>query len=186
METVFCHDLKAWRTWLKSRHASEKEIWLVFLKGKDADQDLSYDEALDEALCWGWIDSLIKRIDDSRYARKFTPRKPVSKWSEVNKRRVVELEKLGRMKPAGTAVVAAARANGSWDRPDRPTTTEPPPALVAALNGNRAARAFFDGLAPSHKARYMMWIYDARKEETRQKRAGEAVRMLEKGMKLGI
>jgi uncharacterized protein YdeI (YjbR/CyaY-like superfamily) len=187
MNQLFCRTSSEWRSWLKANHGSVKEVWLVFLKGANADQELTYEQSLDEALCYGWIDSLIKRIDDERYARKFTPRKPVSKWSEVNKRKVTELERQGRLKAPGKAVVAAARENGCWDGLGRlPILDEPPPELAKALAGNMKARDFFMSLAPSYRTRYIMWIASAKRPEIRLKRAQEVVQRLADGMKPGL
>jgi uncharacterized protein YdeI (YjbR/CyaY-like superfamily) len=187
MNQLFCRTPTDWRSWLKANHGSVKEVWLVFLKGSNGDQELTYEQSLDEALCFGWIDSLIKRIDDERYARKFTPRKPVSKWSEVNKRKVMELERRGRLQSAGKAVVAAARENGSWDRPGSlPILKEAPPELAKALAGNKKAREFFNGLAPSYRTRYIMWVASAKRPEIRLKRVQEVVQRLSDGMKPGL
>jgi len=112
-------------------------------------------EPVREALCWGWIDSVKKRLDEDRYAFKFTPRRASSKWSPSNKRRVAELQAAGRMMPVGQALVDAAKADGSWDRQmsaDLPTT--PPPELLALLAEHDAARQTFEALPPSHRRHY--------------------------------
>lgn len=187
MNLLLCNTLTQWRKWLKGNHRKVGVIWLVFLKKDHGGQTLTYDEALDEALCYGWIDSLIKKIDDAQYARKFTPRKEVSKWSPINKRRVERLIKDGRMTKAGSAVVEAAKKNGCWDKPDRPPTkAEIPKELLAALKKNKIAEANFAKLPPSHRTRYVMWIGTAKQPETRARRATEAVQMLAKNERLGL
>lgn len=187
MNQLLSTSVEDWRKWLKQNHRGGDEIWLVFYKKGTGKQTLDYGSALDEALCFGWIDSLIKKIDDTKYARKFTPRNEVSKWSESNKKRVARLIKDGRMTKAGLAVVKAAKANGCWDKPDRPpAVTEVPSEFLAALKQNKAARENFNQLAPSHQKQYTMWIATAKRPETREKRIKEAIVLLEKGQKLGL
>jgi uncharacterized protein YdeI (YjbR/CyaY-like superfamily) len=184
---LLCKTIVEWRKWLKQNHRKVEKVWLVFYKKGAGEQALDYDSALDEALCYGWIDSIIKKIDDTKYARKFTPRNRISKWSEINKKRVARLIKAGRMTEAGLAVVKAAKANGCWDKPDRlPTVTEVPAELQAALKKSKKAREIFNQLAPSHRTQYIMWIAMAKRPETREKRIKEAIALLEKGEKLGL
>ena len=187
MNELFCESAKEWRAWLKENHAKSDEIWLVFFKKGMGDQTLTFDDALDEGLCFGWIDSLIKKLDEKRYAQRFTPRKPVSKWSPSNKARIERLMEERRMTKAGMALVDAAKANGCWDKPDRPPeVTEVPAELQALLARNAAARGNFQKLPPSHRRQYIMWIATAKRPETRQKRAAEAAGLLEKNEKLGL
>ena len=103
-----------WREWLKVHHDSKKEVWLVFYKKHTDIPSILYDDAVEEALCFGWIDSIFKRIDDDTYVRKFTPQNAKSKWSESNKKRVQKLISEGRMADAGMAVIQAAKQNGQW------------------------------------------------------------------------
>jgi uncharacterized protein YdeI (YjbR/CyaY-like superfamily) len=187
MNHLLCKTIEEWRKWLKQNHRKVDEIWLVFYKKGVGEQSLDYGSALDEALCFGWIDSLIKKIDDTKYARKFTPRNQISKWSESNKKRVERLTKDCRMTEAGLAVVKAAKANGCWDKPDPPpTVTEVPAELLAALRKNKKALESFNHLSPSHRKQYTMWIAMAKRQETRDKRIREAIGLLEKGEKLGL
>jgi uncharacterized protein YdeI (YjbR/CyaY-like superfamily) len=187
MKTIYCEDILQWRQWLVDNRESADEVWLVFLKGRGGKQSLNYGDALDEALCFGWIDSLIKKIDETQYTRKFSKRRETSKWSKINKERIEKLIHQNRMTPSGCAVVEKAKANGSWDKPDRqPVEAEAPPALKTALEKNRKAGAYFDELAPSHKLRYIMWIATAKKSETIEKRVQEAIQMLEKKKLLGL
>ncbi len=187
MNQLLCKTIEDWRKWLKQNHRTVDEIWLVFYKKGAGEQSLDYDSSLDEALCFGWIDSLIKKIDDTKYARKFTPRNEVSKWSGINKKRIGRLIKAGRMTKAGLAVVTAAKANGCWDKPDRPpTVTEVPVELQAALKENKKALEYFNQLVPSHRTQYIMWIAMAKRPETRDKRIREAIALLEKGGEVGV
>jgi uncharacterized protein YdeI (YjbR/CyaY-like superfamily) len=189
VKTLECASLDAWRLWLKDHHHLDREIWLVFYRQGKGGQRLSYDDALDEALCWGWIDSLIRRIDDTTFARKFTPRRAVSKWSTINKRRVSRLIDAGRMTRAGLAIVHAAKANGCWDKPDRlpvATVAQMPAEFRVALEQNQPAFDGFRNLARSHQKDYMLWIAMAKRHETKAKRIKEAIRLLRKGEQLGL
>jgi uncharacterized protein YdeI (YjbR/CyaY-like superfamily) len=181
-----CATAARWRAWLKANHGKSRGVWLVYRKGEAARKSLTYGESLEEALCWGWIDSVIHRLDDLRYARKFTPRRPGSNWSPTNKRLVQELERAGRMREPGRSAIAAAKSDGSWDRARVPVVTEPPAALAKALAGNPRARARFDSLPPSHRTRYLMWISTAKKAETVERRVREAVATLAAGRELGL
>ena len=189
MNRLECDSPAVWRDWLRNHHRGEKEIWLVFRKGDEGKRLLDYDSALDEALCWGWIDSLIKKIDDNSYARKFTPRNDVSKWSPINKGRVERLIIDERMEEPGLAVIRAAKANGCWDKPDRPPAAAAdsvPEEFEAALKRNAKAAVTFENLAPSHRKNYILWIAMAKRPETKVKRIEEAVALLENGKKLGL
>ncbi len=188
MKQLYCKTVEDWQTWLAQHHQEVAEIWLVFYKKDMGDQTLVYAQALDEALCYGWIDSLIKKIDEEKYARKFTPRKMVSKWSAINKKRVQELIAEGRMTPAGQAVIDAAKANGCWDKPDRPPVlpAKMPPAFAQALQKNQTAHRHYEQLAAGEKKRYILWIATARRVETQNKRIQEAVKLLKNGEKLGL
>ncbi|HUT34764.1 MAG TPA: YdeI/OmpD-associated family protein [Planctomycetota bacterium] len=175
-----------WRRWLEENHASEREVWLVFHKKHTGVPSPTYDESVEEALCFGWIDGIIKRLDDRCYARKFTPRARRSPWSELNKRRAERLIKAGRMAEAGLARVAEAKASGEWDADRTISTDELPQELLDALAGHPQARSHFDALPPSHRKRYVLWVASAKLVETRQKRSNQAVVMLERGDTLGL
>ncbi len=184
METVYCPDEQSWRDWLASHHDSSREIWLLFTKKHTKKPCVTYGEALDEALCHGWIDSLIKRVDDDWYARKFTPRTNNQKWSEVNKRHVARLIKDGRMTSHGLAKVAYDRNATPPPRPELPSTV--PLFISRQLKRNARAWENFNNLAPSHKRRYVGWIMFAKRDETRQKRLKEATALLAANQKLGL
>ena len=185
MKTLLVQTLKEWRAWLEKHHASEPEIWLVFHKQHTGIPSIEYKDSLDEALCYGGVDSLIKRLDDDRFARKFTPRKPDSRWSEVNRKRYAELQALGRLKPPGIA--RAPGAKGSAPKPKRVELPERLPSYIkAALQKKPAARKAYEALSPAHQRRYFAWIASAKREETKQKRLEEAIRMLTRGEVLGL
>ena len=176
-----------WRSWLKENHATEKEIWLVFFK-KHADKpSIPYEDAVEEALCFGWIDSIVRRIDDERYSRKFTPRKAGAVWSESNKTRVERMIRQGRMTEAGLAKITAAKRSGEWST--TPVSRElwgMPSELKEALAANEIARYNFESLAPSYQRQYIGWIASAKRSETRIKRAREALSLLEQNQQLGL
>ncbi len=176
-------DLASWHAWLGEHHSSEKELWMVFFKKHTGLTNISYDDAVEEALCFGWIDSLIKKLDQDRYARKFTPRTNTAKWSELNLKRVKKLKAEGRMTPAGLAKIdASAKPAPSPSR----RSLELPACFRAALAGNKAARLFFEQLAPSYRRNFISWVHSAKRETTRQRRLTEAIKLLENRQKLGM
>src|ERR1039457_3243302 len=158
-------DCEQWREWLAKHHDSESEVWLVFHKRHTGRPSIAYDDAVDEALCFGWIDSLIKRLDDDRYARKFTPRKPDSRWSTANRKRFAQLQASGRLTPAGFKV---------------------PQYIQQAIGSRPAAENYFESLAPSCRRMYIALIDSAKQPETKARRLREAVDLLAAGKKLGL
>lgn len=178
-----------WRAWLTENYAAETEVWLVFHKKHTAVRSISYEASVEEALCFGWIDSLIKRLDEHRYLRKFTPRSSDSVWSELNKERARRMIREGRMTPAGLAVIQAAKASGEWNlkrsRPHFPID-ELPVELSVAFDTEPEADAFFRSLPPSYRKQYVLWIATARKPETRRQRTREAIKKLKRGERLGL
>jgi uncharacterized protein YdeI (YjbR/CyaY-like superfamily) len=185
MKTVVARTADQWRKWLDAHCDSESEVWLVFYKVHTGVASVSCSDALDEALCFGWIDSLVKRLDESRYARKFTPRKAVSQWSAINRKRYAALRAAGRLKPGGVIRAPTAR----W--PDPPPSRLQMPAslplyIQTALRKQPAARRYFDELAPSHRREYIAWIESAKRAETKARRLHEAMRLLVAGKPLGL
>lgn len=176
-----------WGTWLKENHEIEKEIWLIYYKKHTGKPNISYDDAVEEALCFGWIDSIIKRIDDEKFIRKFTPRKANSKWSELNKRRSRRMIEEGKMTKAGLKKIEEAKKSGEWFKTAPPKRKlRIPPDLREALSKNDRAQDFFNNLANSYKRNFVGWITSARREETRKRRIREAIRLLEQNEKLGM
>ena len=177
-----------WRQWLAKNHDREKQgIWLVFNKKKTGKAVLDYGEAVEEALCFGWIDSIIKRIDDETYCRKFTPRRDKSGWSTVNRKRVAKVIEEGRMTEVGLAKIAAAQKSGRWEPAPRPVISfEMPRELAEALARNQAAKAFFESLAPTYQKHFIGWITTAKRPETKARRLQESLTLLAAGKKLGL
>jgi uncharacterized protein YdeI (YjbR/CyaY-like superfamily) len=178
-------DQAAWRDWLAKHEATESEVWMVYYKAGTGKPSISYEESLEEALCFGWVDSIIQKIDEEKYARKFTPRKAGSKWSELNKHLVAKLVKAGRMTGAGLAKADFPMREAPSARPKRPELPLPD-WLKAGLMTSPKAWENFRKLPPSHRRNYILWISDAKKEETRRRRIQEAIGRLEKNETLGL
>lgn len=188
MKQIHISTRSRWRRWLAENHDKEKSgIWLVFCKKATGRPSLEYEESLEEALCFGWIDSIVKRIDDDRYCRKFTPRKDESQWSNGNRARVAKLIQEGRMTAFGLAKIKAAKRSGNWEKDPRPPIhSDIPRNLANALGRNRKAQEFFAKLAPTYRKHFIGWIVTAKKPETRAKRLKESLALLAKGEKLGL
>jgi uncharacterized protein YdeI (YjbR/CyaY-like superfamily) len=184
--TFFAEDVAAWRAWLEANHDTAREVWLVLLKVHVQRASVSYPEAVEEALCFGWIDGMLRRIDDESHMVRFTPRKPGSVWAASNKARVERLIAAGRMRPEGLAMVEEAKARGEWDRVDqREDVTTVPHDLAAALAEDSTAGREWERLAPSHKKVYLFWIVDAKRPETRARRVAETVQRVREGRRPG-
>ena len=174
-----------WHAWLEKHHASVAEIWLVFHKQHTRETTLDREASIEEALCFGWVDSLVRRLDDERYAVKFTPRKPDGRWSDVNRRRYASLEQRGLLMPAGLANAPTGK-RAYTVRQRRPLDAAVPRYIERALKAEPAAWQFFETLAPSFRRAYVGWIDAAKREETKVRRLREAVARLAKGEKLGL
>ena len=179
----------AWRRWLEANHAAVPEVWVVFYK-KHAQRPgrptLTYGQAVEQAICFGWIDGLKLRIDDERYTHRFTPRKPDSHWSESNRERLARMRSQGLMAAAGEDAVAASIRTGAWKRSARASAVGSPREFHAALGRDAAARAGYDALSPSERRRYEVWIGMAKRDETRARRLAESLAKLRRGEKLGM
>lgn len=187
MKEIYIKTRVEWRNWLEQNHDKSNGVWLIFYRKNSGKPVLEYDEAVEEALCFGWIDSIIKKINNERYVRKFTPRKSNSQWSELNKKRVTKLIRKGLMTGPGIALVKEAKERGLWEKSDRPDISfEVPEELERALAKNKKAKIFFNQLAPSYRKRFTGWISAAKRQETRDKRVSEAIVLLEQGKKLGL
>jgi uncharacterized protein YdeI (YjbR/CyaY-like superfamily) len=173
-----------WRTWLGDNARTQSEVWLVFSKVRTGAPALPYEDAVEEALCFGWIDSLIQRIDDQRYARLFSPRRQGSPWSEVNKRRLAKMVKAGLMTEAGLALFPFPIPEGDPGPAPKRTIPALSQDLEAELRANSLAWENYQKLPPSAQRLYSGWIMSAKKEETRRKRLGEAIGLLEQGKRL--
>ena len=178
-------DARSWRAWLSANHGVSNGVWLI-LRKKGADiKGLTYDEALDEALCFGWIDSRLERIDDSIHRQRFSPRRNRSIWSKANVRRVERLISERRMTDAGMAKVREAKANGRWDEAyeSRIQSHSMPPDLEEALRSHRPAWSNFSAFAESYRRNYVSWVVGAKTDETRMKRIAKVVELAAKGQK---
>jgi uncharacterized protein YdeI (YjbR/CyaY-like superfamily) len=182
--TYRAQDRESWRAWLAENHTLKKAVWVLFPKKHTRETCMSYEESVEEALCFGWIDSIIKRIDDTTYARKFTPRTDNENWSELNKRRLAKCIREGRMTAAGLAKIGQSTKPAA--KRDRPKAVPVPPFMTKVLKKHPVASKNFNALAPSHQKRYTFWITMAKREETRDKRLNEAIEMLTQNKKLGL
>jgi len=180
---LYVRDRDEWRAWLEKHHASERVVWLIYYKKHTGKPRIPYDDAVEEALCFGWIDSIVKTLDADRYLQKFTPRVNNRKWSALNLERVQKLIRQKRMTAAGLAKLPPDLA----PPPARYTADSPlPPFFEEALRASPAAAESFAKLAPSYRRNLVRWVIEAKKEETRQRRLAEAIRLLERGEKLAL
>jgi uncharacterized protein YdeI (YjbR/CyaY-like superfamily) len=170
-----------WRAWLEKHHESSRGVWVVFHKAHTDVKSLPYEDFVREALCFGWIDSLVKRLDDDRFAIKATPRKATSKWSDINRRRWTELKTAGLLAPAGLAT--APTKNTYAPKPDIP---ELPGYIATAIKPNPEAWSFFQALPRRERRNFVVWIHTAKRPETRERRIGESIALLAAGRKLGL
>jgi uncharacterized protein YdeI (YjbR/CyaY-like superfamily) len=184
-QTFHAPDRATWRDWLAEHGHNTCEIWLVYYRAGTGKSSISYYDSLEEALCFGWVDSIIQKIDEEKYARKFTPRKAGSKWSELNKHLVAKLIQEGRMTEAGLARVDFPLSEAPATRPKRPDLPLPD-WLKTGLMTSAKAWENFNKLPASHRRNYIGWISDAKKDETRQLRIWEAIGRLEKNERLGL
>ncbi len=167
----------AWRRWLERHHTRDKGVWFVYFKKSSGKQRFTYDDLVEEALCFGWIDGQARTLDAERAMLWLSPRKPKSVWSAPNKVRVARVIAAGLMHPAGQAKVDAAQANGHWTALDATDRLEVPDDLAAALAATPKARAHFDAFPASAKKGVLEWVRQANRPETRARRIAEAARM---------
>ncbi len=172
-----------WRDWLAENHDKTGGIWFVYFKRETGKPRVSYDEAVEEALCFGWIDSLPRKIDERRSKLLFTPRKPQSVWSKLNKTRIEKLIESGLMTEIGLAKIEAAKANGSWDALNAIDNLEIAEDLQEAFDKTKIAEKNFHGFAPSSRKAILQWLNSAKREETRRARIEKIVSMAEKNLR---
>ena len=183
--TIMFADKAAWSEWLEQNHATGRGIWLQLAKATSARKSIRSAEALDVALCYGWIDGQAKSVDADTWLQKYTPRGKRSMWSKRNREHVARLIESGEMRPAGLAAIEAAKADGRWERAyDSPGNATVPADLQSALNGNPDAQAFFDTLKGMDRYAVLHRIQTAVKPETRARRIEKFVGMLARGEKL--
>ena len=170
-----------WRRWLAKHHASSPGIWLVRHKQHSGVDSMPYEDLVSEALCFGWVDSLVKRLDDNRYAIKVTPRKPTSKWSDVNRKRWTQLKEDGLLAAPGLAAAPTENTYGP-----RPRIPKLPAYIAKAFRAKPKAWEHFQALAPTYRRDFIVWIHMAKRPETRERRIRESIQLLSAGKKLGL
>jgi len=187
MQYISVSDRKAWRDWLAENHASEKEVWLAYYKKHTGKATVAYLDSVKEALCFGWIDGLKRRIDEERYAHRFTPRKPTSKWSPKNIRLAQELIDSGEMTAAGMTAFEQRLSyeKGLQKMLDAKEIPLNPETEKGSKSSTKAWRNF-NQLAPGYRKQYVAWLQTAKKPETRERRLQEAIKMLEENQKPGM
>lgn len=179
---------KDFRNWLEKNYDNYRGLWLIFYKKGTGIKSISYDEAVEEALCFGWIDSIIKRIDDEKYVRKFTPRTNTANWSVSNKNRVIKLIEEGKMTNIGLSKIDLFLTTGKVDwvfeKVPKSKTLNIPEFIINELSKNEPASQNFNNLSPSYKRQYIDWITSAKRKETIEKRLNESVELLMANKKL--
>ena len=174
-----------WEAWLDAEHAGSDGVWLKFAKKGSGVTTVLYPEALDVALCFGWIDSQVMTLDERFYLQKFTPRRSKSKWSKINVEKIEALTKAGRMRPAGLEQVELAKADGRWGAAySSPANMTEPPDLKKALKASPKAAEFWATLNKSNRFAAIYQLEDAKKPETRERRLAKFIGMFERGEKL--
>lgn len=184
MEKVFAKDRQEWRQWLAENHENLSEIYLVFYKLSTKKPTVTYEEAVEEALCFGWIDGIRKGIDEETYMNRFTPRKPKSMWSVVNKDRVEKLVAEGKMTAAGLKLVEIAKQNGQWEAAYQLSAKqEIPPDLDDALEANEAALIFFKSLSNTNQFVYIRQLEKVKNPALRAERLARIIKLCENELK---
>lgn len=177
IDRFYPEDRAAWRAWLEANHATSPGIWLIYYKKNTGKPTVTYDEAVEEALCFGWIDSVPNKLDEERHMQVFTPRKPKSPWSKLNKQRIKTLFEKDVMMPAGLEKIEAAKKDGSWTLLDAIEELVLADDLAKALAANPAANDYFQAFNASSKKGILWWIESAKRPETRQQRIEQTVQM---------
>ena len=170
-----------WRSWLASNIERQEGLWVVYRKKSSSLEGPDYDDLVEEGLCFGWIDSVARRVDEDRTIQWFSPRRRGGLWSALNKERIEHLERAGLMTEAGRAVIEGAKADGSWSQTDEVDSLVIPPDLQAAFDYTPRAKAQYELLRDSAKKEYLWWIHSAKRPETRAKRIAETVQRLSAG-----
>lgn len=186
-KALFFNSRQEWRKWLVKNHDKENEAILIHYRKSSGKQTLSHIDAVEEAMCFGWIDSILRRVDDERFVLKYTPRKAKSVWSKINRDKAEKLIKMGKMTPAGLAKIEEAKNNGLWDAAyTNKVRDELPIDLEKNLRQNETAWQNFRQFANSYRNTYIGWVNSAKTEATRKKRITEVVYRSERKIKPGI
>jgi uncharacterized protein YdeI (YjbR/CyaY-like superfamily) len=172
MKTLYVSSRNEWRNWLKENHKREREIWLLYYKKHTGKPRVPYEDAVEEAICYGWIDTTIRRIDEEKYAQKFTPRKFRSKWNRRNIERAEKMIREGKMTKAGLK-----KFKERIEYEEAVESLEPPDDLLKALTSNKVAWKNFNGFAPSYRKTYIYYVTSAKREDTRNRRIDRVVKM---------
>ncbi|WP_298423748.1 YdeI/OmpD-associated family protein [uncultured Kordia sp.] len=181
-ELYFKNDVE-WRAWLEKNHDTSTGIYLIFYKVSSKKESMRWEEAVKVALCFGWIDSTVKRLDEERRRQYFCPRKPKSVWSKVNKTYIVELIAENKMHESGSLKMIAAIKDGSWTALDDVENLVIPKNLQQAFDQNPKAFQNYQNFSPSYKKGYLYWLNQAKREITREKRITEIIRLCHKNVK---
>ena len=185
LPVLLLKDQSVWHDWLKQNHGRDDGVWLKFAKKGSGETTVTYAEALDEALCFGWIDAIVNALDEKFYLQKFTPRRKRSVWSRINTEKAEKLIAEGRMQPSGMAQIEAAKADGRWEQAyESPSNMKVHEDFKAALDKNVKAKQFFEQLSQSNKYAIYWRVQTAKKPETRERRIKQLVAMLARGEKL--
>jgi uncharacterized protein YdeI (YjbR/CyaY-like superfamily) len=191
-QNIHFKNRESFRSWLNINFEKSHGIWMIFFKKHTKKENITYDEAVEEALCFGWIDSTIKRIDEERYVQKFTPRTNIKNWSDPNKIRVLHLIKNGQITQAGLNKIDLYLKTGKVDWKVEPKIKSQKKPLIVPkfiekhFSNHQPAWDHFKALAPSHQRNFIRWIADAKREETRMKRLNESVDLLKENKKIGM
>jgi uncharacterized protein YdeI (YjbR/CyaY-like superfamily) len=177
LKTYCAKDRKAWRRWLEKNHAKSPGVWLIYYKKTSGKKRLDYNDAVEEALCFGWIDSTLRPIDDEKYMQRFTPRKTKSGWSGLNKQRITRMIEQGLMTSAGLYKIEIAKKDGSWENLDHIHAVELPDDFEKALSKNKKAKMNFENFPLFTKKQFLYHINLAKRPETRKERIKLSVRM---------
>lgn len=193
IEHIFFNSRESFRSWLEKNHDRSPGVWMIVYKKHANIECIKYNEALEEALCFGWIDSIIKKIDDDQYVRKFTPRTNTSKWSELNKKIVMALIKKSKMTEEGLKKIDIYLKTGKvdWENKDLKKEKEKndfdvPDFILKEFTKNEPALKYFNNLSQTYKRQYILWITNAKREETIHNRLKESIELLKENRKLGL
>jgi len=190
LKSFYARDRKAWRKWLTENHVKSPGIWLIYYKVKSGKKRLEHNDAVEEALCFGWIDSTSRPLDEERYKQRFTPRKPNSGWSFLNKQRIKKMTAQGLMTAAGFEKIRVAKKNGSWERLDKiyapAEQLQIPEDLSNAFSRNKKAKINFENFPVFARRQFLYWINSAKRDETRRARIRHSILMCSANRKPGI
>ncbi|MES2410828.1 MAG: YdeI/OmpD-associated family protein [Bacteroidota bacterium] len=182
-ELLYFKNAQEWREWLHENHHSSKGVHLIFYRVSSEKESMRWEDAVQVAICYGWIDSTVKRLDDERRRQMFTPRKDKSVWSKLNKTYIEKLIAEELMHESGLKKIETAKKNGSWETLDAVENLEMPQDLALAFAKNKKALDNYNSFSPSYRKSYLYWLNQAKREETRTARVAEIVNLCEQNIK---